>query len=406
MVNTKSTSKIGKIAELERRQKVAASLRETLAILNTNLPLEKLLNYIVNQACPLLNADAAAIYHLQVNGILTIQGLVGLSNEYIKYGNIPLGKMATGNAALTKKPIFVYNTRELLEEPGITSDLVMAVDKLSKEFSSLLSVPIEIREENYGSLTLYYRKQHAVTEEEISLARDFSNQAALAIDNARMRTQIKQDAVTEERNRLARELHDSVTQNLFSANLIADTIPVLIQRNPQKALEGLDELRLLTKGALAEMRSLLLELRPNALEDTSLEDLFHQLAETASGRLRKPVSLEIKGQAFLPSDIRLTFYRIAQEALNNIIKHAEAETIKISLTLTPDEVDGTCTSAVLVIQDDGCGFKDIPDSAIHLGFCIMKERAQNAGADLEIKSKVNIGTTIQLSWKAKDEEFA
>ncbi|NMB57829.1 MAG: GAF domain-containing sensor histidine kinase [Chloroflexi bacterium] len=406
MVNTKSTSKIGKIAELERRQKVAASLRETLAILNTNLPLEKLLNYIVNQACPLLNADAAAIYHLQVNGILTIQGLVGLSNEYIKYGNIPLGKMATGNAALTKKPIFVYNTRELLDEPGITSDLVMAVDKLSKEFSSLLSVPIEIREENYGSLTLYYRKQHAVTEEEISLARDFSNQAALAIDNARMRTQIKQDAVTEERNRLARELHDSVTQNLFSANLIADTIPVLIQRNPQKALEGLDELRLLTKGALAEMRSLLLELRPNALEDTSLEDLFHQLAETASGRLRKPVSLEIKGQAFLPSDIRLTFYRIAQEALNNIIKHAEAETIKISLTLTPDEVDGTCTSAVLVIQDDGCGFKDIPDSAIHLGFCIMKERAQNAGADLEIKSKVNIGTTIQLSWKAKDEEFA
>ncbi len=406
MVNTKSTSKIGKIAELERRQKVAASLRETLAILNTNLPLEKLLNYIVNQACPLLNADAAAIYHLQVNGILTIQGLVGLSNEYIKYGNIPLGKMATGNAALTKKPIFVYNTRELLEEPGITSDLVMAVDKLSKEFSSLLSVPIEIREENYGSLTLYYRKQHAVTEEEISLARDFSNQAALAIDNARMRTQIKQDAVTEERNRLARELHDSVTQNLFSANLIADTIPVLIQRNPQKALEGLDELRLLTKGALAEMRSLLLELRPNALEDTSLEDLFHQLAETASGRLRKPVSLEIKGQAFLPSDIRLTFYRIAQEALNNIIKHAEAESIKISLTLTPDEVDGTCTSAVLVIQDDGCGFKDIPDSAIHLGFCIMKERAQNAGADLEIKSKVNIGTTIQLSWKAKDEEFA
>jgi two-component system nitrate/nitrite sensor histidine kinase NarX len=406
MVNTKSTSKIGKIAELERRQKVAASLRETLAILNTNLPLEKLLNYIVNQACPLLNADAAAIYHLQVNGILTIQGLVGLSNEYIKYGNIPLGKMATGNAALTKKPIFVYNTRELLDEPGITSDLVMAVDKLSKEFSSLLSVPIEIREENYGSLTLYYRKQHAVTEEEISLARDFSNQAALAIDNARMRTQIKQDAVTEERNRLARELHDSVTQNLFSANLIADTIPVLIQRNPQKALEGLDELRLLTKGALAEMRSLLLELRPNALEDTSLEDLFHQLAETASGRLRKPVSLEIKGQAFLPSDIRLTFYRIAQEALNNIIKHAEAESIKISLTLTPDEVDGTCTSAVLVIQDDGCGFKDIPDSAIHLGFCIMKERAQNAGADLEIKSKVNIGTTIQLSWKAKDEEFA
>jgi two-component system nitrate/nitrite sensor histidine kinase NarX len=404
MRNTGSTPKIGKIAELERRQNVAASLRETLAVLNTNLPLEKLLNYIVNQACPLLSADAAAIYHLQVNGILTIQGLVGLSNEYIKYGNIPLGKMATGNAALTRKPIFVYKTKELLDEPGITPDLINAVEKLSSEFSSLLSVPIEIRDENYGSLTLYYREQHNVTEEEISLARDFSIQAALAIDNARMRTQIQQDAVTEERNRLARELHDSVTQNLFSANLIADTIPILMQRNPQKAVEGLDELRLLTKGALSEMRSLLLELRPNALEDTTLEDLLRQLAETASGRLRKPVILDIHGQAFLPSDIRLTFYRIAQEALNNIIKHAEADNIEISLKLIPDDVDGTCKKAVLVINDDGCGFKEMPESAIHLGFNIMKERAQNVGASLKINSKINNGTTIQLSWNVDNEE--
>lgn len=405
MRDARSTSQNGKIAELERRQNVAASLRETLAVLNTNLPLEKLLNYIVNQACPLLNADAAAIYHLQVNGILTIQGLVGLSNEYIKYGNIPLGKMATGNAALTKKPIFIYNTRELLDEPGVTPDLVKAVDKLSSEFSSLLSVPIEIRDENYGSLTLYYRKQHNVTEEEISLARDFSIQAALAIDNARMRTQIEQDAVAEERNRLARELHDSVTQSLFSANLIADTIPIIMQRNPQKAIEGLDELRLLTKGALSEMRSLLLELRPNALEDSALEDLFHQLAETASGRLRKQVKLTIHGQAFLPADIRLTFYRIAQEALNNIIKHAEADNIEISLSLIPDEVDGTCKNAVLLIKDDGCGFKEMPESAIHLGFNIMKERAQNAGASLKINSKVNCGTSIQLSWNANEEEI-
>jgi signal transduction histidine kinase len=404
MRDASSTSKNGKIAELERRQNVAASLRETLAVLNTNLPLEKLLNYIVNQACPLLNADAAAIYHLQMNGILTIQGLVGLSNEYIKYGNIPLGKMATGNAALTKKPIFIYDTKDLLNEPGVTPDLELAVNKLSNEFSSLLSVPIEIREENYGSLTLYYRKQHSVTDEEISLAKDFSIQAALAIDNARMRTQIQQDAVAEERNRLARELHDSVTQNLFSANLIADTLPIIMQRNPQKGLEGLDELRLLTRGALTEMRSLLLELRPHALEDTPLDDLLRQLAETATGRLRKPVKLDIQGRAFLPADIRLTFYRITQESLNNIFKHAEAENIEIILQITPNIADGSCQKAVLLIKDDGCGFREMPESAIHLGFNIMKERAQSVGAILEITSKVNIGTNIQLSWDAHVEE--
>ncbi len=365
MSDSFSSSDNDKFAELERRQNVAASLRETLAVLNTNLPLEKLLHYIVNQACPLLNADAAAIYHLQMNGILAIQALIGLSNEYIQYGNIPLGKLATGNAALTKKPIFVLNTKTLLHESGVTPYLVQAINKLSKDFTSLLSVPIEIRDENYGSLTLYYRKQHNVTEEEISLAKDFSIQAALAIDNARLRMRIQQDAVAEERNRLARELHDSVTQNLFSANLIADTLPIIMKRNPEKGGEGLDELRLLTRGALSEMRSLLLELRPHALEDTPLDYLLRQLAETASGRLRKPVKLDIQGQAFLPTEIRLTFYRIAQEALNNIIKHAEADTIEISLNITPNKEDGTCQKAVLLIKDDGCGFKEMPESAIH-----------------------------------------
>ena len=398
MESLSSRSNHKKLAELERRQSVAASLRETLAILNTNLPLEKLLNYIVNQACPLLNADAAAIYHLQVNGILTIQALVGLSNDYIRYGNIPLGKLATGNAVLTKKPIFVTNTRELIEEPDVSSDLVQAVRNLARDFSSLLSIPIEIRDENYGSLTLYYRLEHKITEEEISLAKDFSIQAALAIDNARLRTQLQQDAIVEERNRLARELHDSVTQNLFSASLIAETLPIIIEKNPQKGLEGLGELRLLTRGALAEMRSLLLELRPHALEETPLEELLKQLVETSSGRLRKPVDLMINGQAFLPADVRLTFYRIAQEALNNIIKHAEADKITICLDILPNNLDGICQKATLLIKDDGCGFREIPRSAIHLGFNIMRERATGIGAELKIDSKVNCGTSIMLEW--------
>ncbi|GAP20714.1 GAF domain-containing sensor histidine kinase [Leptolinea tardivitalis] len=404
MKRSTSITETEKIAELERRQIVAASLRETLAVLNTNLSLEKLLNYIVNQACPLLNADAAAIYHLQMNGMLTIQALVGLSNEYIEYGNIPLGKFATGNAALTKKPIFVPNTRLLSEETGVSEDLIEAMNRLSSQFSSLLSIPIEIREENYGSLTLYYLNEHHITEEEISLAKDFSIQAALAIDNARLRMRIEQDAVAEERNRLARELHDSVTQNLFSASLIAETLPIIMERNPQKGLEGLSELQLLTRGALAEMRSLLLELRPHALEETPLDDLLRQLVETASGRLRKPVTLDIKGQAFLPVEVRLTFYRITQEALNNIFKHAEAENIEILLRITPHIEDGTCQNAILHIKDDGCGFRDLPDSAMHLGFNIMRERAQSIGAVLEIDSKVNCGTTIQLEWNDTQKE--
>mgnify|MGYP000980910062 FL=1 len=112
------------MAELERRRLVAASLRGTLAMLNSNLPVDKLLNYIVNQACPLLNADAAAIYHLQMNGVLTIQALVGLSTDYIQYANVPLGKLATGRAALSKRPITVQDTRKLVNAPNLDPDLV------------------------------------------------------------------------------------------------------------------------------------------------------------------------------------------------------------------------------------------------------------------------------------------
>jgi signal transduction histidine kinase len=392
------------MAELERRRLVAASLRGTLAVLNSNQPVDKLLNYIVNQACPLLDADAAAIYHLQMDGLLTIQALVGLSNEYIKYANIPLGKLATGQAALSKKPIFIENTQILVDDPNLQTDLIQALKFMSQEYLSILSVPIEIREENYGSLTLYYKHAHKLSEEEIALAKDFSIQAALAIDNARLRYQVQQDAIAEERNRLARELHDSVTQNLFSASLIAETLPKIIQRDPEKGLEGLNELRLLTRGALAEMRSLLLELRPHALEDVKLEGLLRQLTEAASGRLRKPVFLEINGQAILPFDVRQTFYRVAQEALNNIMKHAEADNITLTLDYDVNQYNGTCKFARLAIIDDGCGFEEFEDSTNHFGFSIMKERAQLIGASISIESQINCGTTICLNWEPHGQE--
>jgi two-component system nitrate/nitrite sensor histidine kinase NarX len=392
------------MAELERRRLVAASLRGTLAVLNSNLPLDKLLNYIVSQACPLLNADAAAIYHLQMNGILIIQAVIGLPGDYIQFANIPLGKLATGEAALSKKPIFIQDTQKLSDDPNLDPDLILVLQRMSQNYSSILSVPIDIRDESYGALTLYFTKTYEISEEEIALAKDISIQAALAIDNARLRLQAQQDAVAQERNRLARELHDSVTQNLFSASLIAETLPIIIQRYPEKGLEGLNELQLLTRGALAEMRSLLLELRPHALEDARLEELLRQLTEIASGRLRKPVTFKSNGQELLPSDVRLTFYRIAQEALNNIIKHAEANHITITLENDQGPTDDGFPKATLTITDDGCGFKDFENSSSHLGFNIMDERAQLIGASLTIESQVNCGTTIQLSWKSQEKE--
>jgi len=392
------------MAELERRRLVASSLRGTLEILNSDLPIDKLLNYVANQALPLLSADAVTIYRLQTDGILTIQAFVGLPSEYIKYANIPLGKFATGSAALLKQPIFITDIKGMANDPDISHDLALALNEVANKYRSILSVPIEIRDEIYGSLTLYFVKRHKLNDDELDLAIDFSIQAALAIDNARLRLRIQQDAVAQERNRLARELHDSVTQNLFSASLIAETLPKVMERDHEKGLEGLQELQLLTRGALAEMRSLLLELRPHAIEDSRLEELLKQVAEAASGRLRKTVAFAFEGEGKLPVDVSLTFYRITQEAVNNIIKHAEANTISIKLIYESTGADGSCKKAKLTIVDDGRGFSEIKKSSGHFGFTIMKERAESIGARLTINSKPDQGTSIQLIWETQDKE--
>jgi signal transduction histidine kinase len=152
------------------------------------------------------------------------------------------------------------------------------------------------------------------------------------------------------------------------------------------------------------MRSLLLELRPGAIEDARLEELLKQIAEIASGRLRKPIVFTCQGQTIMPVDVRLTFYRMAQEAINNIVKHAEANTISISLKREGDSPYGICKNAILTITDDGRGFTVPKEFSSHLGFSIMKERAELIGAELSIKSQFNRGTTVQLKWKPQDKE--
>ncbi|MHC1783677.1 MAG: LuxR C-terminal-related transcriptional regulator [Anaerolineaceae bacterium] len=240
------------MAELERRRLVAASLRSTLSALNSDLHIDKLLDFIVNQALPLLSADAVAIYRLNPDGKLSIQSVVGLPLEYLQCANVSLGKIATEKAILIKQPIFCTNLADILNEPGLRPEQIRPFNQIIKRYRSILSVPIEIHEESYGVMTLFFIKRHKLNDDELDLAIDFSIQAALAIENARLRLRAQQDAVKQERNRLSRELHDSVMQNLLSASLIRETLPNVIQRDPKKGPEGLNELRLLIRGALEE----------------------------------------------------------------------------------------------------------------------------------------------------------
>jgi len=214
--------------------------------------------------------------------------------------------------------------------------------------------------------------------------------------------QAAEAAVAAERSRLARDLHDAVSQTLFSASLIAEVLPRIWERNPDEGRRRLEELRQLSRGALAEMRALLLELRPMALVEAELGDLLRQLAEATTGRARVPVNVDVEGECALPPDVKVALYRIAQESLNNMAKHAEASQVNVSLRCAPSfppEIGGEQRGGVeLRISDNGRGFdvgSILPD---HLGVGIMHERAEAVGATLTVESDVGHGTEVVIVW--------
>jgi signal transduction histidine kinase len=252
---------------------------------------------------------------------------------------------------------------------------------------------------------LYFTAQKQFSEEEVDLAVTFADQAALGIENARLREQAAQTAVAAERSRLARDLHDAVTQTLFSASLIAEVLPRLWERNPAEGRRRVGELRELTRGALAEMRTLLLELRPSAMTEASLAELLRQLAEAATGRARIPVTVTVDIEPELPPDVQFAFYRIAQEALNNVAKHSGAHSANVALSPVARLGDGREKEGQveLSVRDDGCGFDPAGISPDNLGLSIMRERAEAIGATLRIESKAGEGTRVSIVWPALPE---
>ncbi len=271
-----------------------------------------------------------------------------------------------------------------------------------------MQVPIKVGGEVFGVFSADFVKPHHITPEELNRLILLAQRAALAIKNAQIFEQTHEIAITEERNRLARELHDAVTQSLFSASLIAEALPSVLESNPVEGQELLTELRQLNRGALAEMRTLLMELRPSALIESHLEDLLRQLAEAATGREGIPITVTTNGYSELPPDVHIALYRMAQEALNNALKHARATEISIILK----KVGGTSSipyapqSEVieLYVNDNGRGFNPEHISSDHLGLNIMRERAASIGAEVNIQSQNGNGTSVQIVWKEDNHD--
>jgi signal transduction histidine kinase len=262
---------------------------------------------------------------------------------------------------------------------------------------SAMLVPLVVRGSAIGLLAVATDDSGRVfTPDQVRLAETIAGDVAGAIENARLFDQAQAAAVSEERGRIARDLHDSVTQTLYSASLIAEALPRVWERNPAEVKGNLTALVRLIRGALAEMRTLLFELRPAAVKEASLSRLLHQQADVLTGRTQTPVEVTIQGQADPPAEVKVALYRIAQEALNNVTKHAGATQVTVALQNLPDRV-------LLTIQDDGRGFD--PDSVApeRMGVRIMHERAKSIGAELVVESAPGQGTRVQVECPAEKE---
>ncbi|MFN2156806.1 MAG: histidine kinase [Anaerolineae bacterium] len=389
--------------EVERRRQIAESLRDILAVLNTDQPVDTVLSLIATQARQLLGTQAVGIYRLESDSARwAVEISKGLLVTYVAGFNAPVGQDTLRRALVLRRPIVgspaaVTTERE---HAAVASQSVQPTPSgWTRWYRAWLAVPIIAKGETYGGMLLYYTEPRALSEEEIQLATTFSDQVALAIENARLRERTQQAAALAERERLARELHDAITQTLFSASVIAEAMPRIWDSHPDEARRAMEELRKLTRGALVEMRTMLVELRPAVLTEKPLGELLSHLGDAMSQRNRIPVVVNIRGDVPLQSELQVALYRIAQEALANVVRHAAASKATVTLHSVPGRVE-------LQVQDDGRGFYLCAAPAGGLGLRNMRERAAAVGAVLEVKTCPGEGTQVQVLWEQHPEERA
>jgi PAS domain S-box-containing protein len=377
--------------ESERQRRELEALYEADEALHRSLRLQDVLNALVDAAVHLLQVDIASLWGPDrwPAGRMAPLASHGLSAEYLRE-----------SVLLNEEPGIVefWQEHDSLVIEDVLNDSSLPASQcalLGREgYRALLMTQIRIGASPFGSFTVGRRTPHRFSAQEQRLLTALAQRAGLAIQNAHLYEQAQQAATLEERQRLARELHDAVTQTLFSTALIAEVIPELWDVDPDDARKRLADLRRLTRGALAEMRTLLVELRPDALTQIALGDLLGQLAEATAGRTGLEVKVRIDGAVRrLPPPVHIALYRVAQEALNNVVRHAQARHAVLQLVFADEQVR-------LRVTDDGRGFVSGPAApAGHFGLGIMRERAESIGAQLQLVGQPREGTLVEMTWR-------
>lgn len=283
----------------------------------------------------------------------------------------------------------VYTKSEAWTLPEALGDAPLQPEGLRAAVAAPLSVAGAAA---LGAIYIGWCEDRAVRGGTVLLAERAAAVAATALLNDDVVRQARDLGRMQERARIARDLHDSVTQSLFTIHTLAQLAPTTLETRPDEARDDLDQIRVISRDALAEMRTLLDHLRPLGLRQHGLPDALRRLAESNSHRPGPEVRLRVRGTARPEAPVEDAFFRIAQEALSNARRHSGGSTVEMTLELSDERV-------VLVVRDNGSGFDAaaVGDGSSHMGMTSMRERAAEIGGKLKITASPGNGTTVRVS---------
>jgi PAS domain S-box-containing protein len=374
---------------VEERTRELASLLEISHTVASTLQLKPLLGLILDQLKTVVDYTGAAILTVENEDLIILDNRSPIQEVLLMQLSFPLKDLG---------PIWeTMISRESIIMPDVRDDTIMAqafraaLGELGETTFSYVRacmiVPLSLKEQVVGMLVLTSSKEEAFTPHHSALALAIANQAAVAIENARLYEQAQELAAFEERQRLARELHDSVSQALYGISLGVHTARMQLDRNPQDLAESLDYVLELAEAALIEMRALIFELRPESLETEGLVTALTKQAAALQARQGIIVQLDLGKEPDLPLKVKQDLYRVVQEALHNTVKHARASQIVLRL-------DQSNSVVIIEVRDDGRGFDAMASFPGHLGLHSMRERVANLGGIFQIESTEGQGTTI------------
>lgn len=381
--------------ETQHLREVSDSFREIMELINANHPLQDILDFIVRRACALLDADAAMILQLDAAGQMRIQASTQARPNQVAGLALPMGLVKVAEAIQKREPVAVCDVQAALSEslPSLPDPQLRGIMvEVASQYQAILFVPLIADGEVYGEIALAYSRPRTFSKDEMDIATSFCGPATLAIQNARLLTKVQGKAILEERQRLARELHDSVTQSLYSVTLHAEAGRRLARAGDHDRVERcFEQLAELSQQCLKEMRLLVYELRPVALESVGLVGALQQRLDAVEKRAGLKANLHVEGETDLPDFVVEDLFRIAQEALNNALKHARATEVTARVGMYDDRVE-------IEITDNGIGFEveSLADTG-GMGMGTMRQRAERVGGTLTIQSAPGQGTRVRAN---------